>query len=247
MTDREKVSLYTGGAYNGAKKWKLLIVDDNETICALLSAVLNSGDCVVSCALTGAQALEMLRERPIDICFLDLCLPGVNAEELMVQIRKQAPATRIVMITGGDPDEAAMREFRKHAILLLVKPFDLFLLEDIVREVMDKNITTYHDYEAVVANLIGEKRRHDRHPFTASEGYSLHLSGAPERDLRASVDAVDISQSGLGIRTSIPLEPGRIVRLCNNNETICGMVRWSVAGARESNYRAGIQFLKLDE
>jgi CheY-like chemotaxis protein len=247
MMDREKECPLTSSVSTGVKKWNLLIVDDNETICALLSAVLNSGNCSVSFALSGAKALEMLREQPFDICFLDLRLRDADTHEMMIQIRKQRPSTRIVMITGGDPDEAEMKAIRKHSVLLLVKPFDLFLLEGIVREIMEKNITTYQNYETVVATLTGEKRRHIRQPFTGSQTYALHQSGAPGFDVRSSAHTIDISQTGLGIRTSIPLEPGRIVRLSNNNEIICGIVRWSVAGEQEATYRAGIQFVNFND
>lgn len=229
------------------KKWRLLIVDDNETICALLSAVLNGGNCDVSFALTGDKALALLQEGRYDLCFLDLRMPDVNTIELIARIRRQAPGMKIVMITGTDPDDAAMQAIREHAVLLLIKPFDLFAIEDIVREIMDRNITSYQEYEALVARMLGEKRRHERQPFTDSDAYSLHQTGEGESAGFSRADAVDVSLSGLGIKTNIPLEPGRLVRLRGKNETLCGIVRWSAAGGGAASYRAGIQLLACNE
>ena len=245
MVDKEKERIVGSGAPTSGEKWNILIVDDNETICALLCAVLNNNKRTATYASTRQKALQALRDQHFDICFLDLYMPDVQSFELLYEVRTLAPEIKIVIITGNQPDEDLMQTIRQHAVLLLIKPFDLMRLETVIEKIMENNITTYQNY----ANLIDDKRRHGRQPFTGSGTFSLYQyrPGAADYDLHSRADTVDISQNGLGIRTSIPLEPGRTVRLSNERETLCGVVRWSVGGEYAETYRAGIQFVKCND
>jgi CheY-like chemotaxis protein len=222
---------------------RILVVDSNELICSLLCAILNGERTAVYCALTGEKAMTMLRQCGIDLCFLDLHLSSSGSRELMREIRKQSPCTRIIAMTGSEPDRDAMKAIREHAVLLLMKPFDLFVLEDLVEEILGKNIETYRDYAAMVAVLHGDNRQFDRRPFTGSDDYVLHVTETDYGDRGIQADTLDISQNGLGIRTTVPLEPGCVVRLNNGKETICGIVRWASLDMQDARYRAGIQFI----
>jgi len=234
-------------AHGEDRKWNLLVVDDNETICALLSAVLNSSRCSVSFATSADIAMQQLHSRLVDICFLDLVIPGVQACDLLLRIRRESPSTKIIVATGVEPDGETMQTIRDNAVLFLMKPFDLFLLEDIVREIMENDITTYQEYGRMLACMAGEKRRHDRQPFSSAQTFSLLQPDAPAAGIQPSAAPLDISMNGLGIRTNIPLEPGRMIRLSNASETICGIVRWSNHGDQVDSYRAGIQFVKYND
>ena len=106
-----------------------------------------------------------------------------------------------------------------------------------------KNTKTYQDYESLVTFLLGEKRLHDRQPFTNPFKYTILSSDAEDEHRRSFADTVDICLNGLGIRTNIKLEPGHIIRLKNDNENIRGIVRWIAPEHQGDRYRAGIQFI----
>jgi DNA-binding response OmpR family regulator len=70
----------------------VLIVEDNATIAAALTAYLKQGDRVLHVATTAAQAERLLAAHPIDLVILDLILPDRDGRDLLLQLREE-PAT----------------------------------------------------------------------------------------------------------------------------------------------------------
>jgi len=97
---------------------------------------------------------------------------------------------------------------------------------------------------AILNGINDEKRMHDRQPFTNNVNYTV-LSAESEFDGHGHFAAtVDLCIDGIGIRTNVPLEPGRIIRLKNDSENLHGIVRWISPENRGELYRAGIQFVE---
>jgi hypothetical protein len=97
---------------------------------------------------------------------------------------------------------------------------------------------------SVLRGVDEEKRIHDRQPFTSRAKY-LILSAETEFDGHGYFAvSIDLSRDGIGIRTNVLLEPGRIIRLKNDRENIHGIVRWIKPEHRGELYRAGIQFVE---
>lgn len=61
----------------------------------------------------------------------------------------------------------------------------------------------------------------------------------PQKKIDCSI--VDISESGIGIVTNHPLEPGNVIKLDFKNTVITGIVMWSIK--MNGNVRAGIKFV----
>lgn len=88
-------------------KIKVLIVDDHailrEGIRALLS--LYSDIEVVGEAEDGLQAINLARQLSPDIVLTDIAMPGLGGLEATVEIRKQSPGSRVVILTQHDDTE----------------------------------------------------------------------------------------------------------------------------------------------
>lgn len=82
---------------------KILVVDDEESIRALLEMAFTEAGYTVHCAETGEDALEILKKQNIQVMFLDLHLPGMDGVELCRQIRKDRPIAIIYSISGYTP------------------------------------------------------------------------------------------------------------------------------------------------
>ncbi|HTV10441.1 MAG TPA: response regulator [Acidimicrobiales bacterium] len=81
---------------------KLLIVDDEEGVRALVSMTLDSGAYEIFEARDGAQALQMAREHRPDLVLLDVMLPDMSGVDVCRRL-KADPATAkvtIVMLTA---------------------------------------------------------------------------------------------------------------------------------------------------
>ncbi len=225
------------------KKKILLVGDDHNLIRNSLSWVLRDDLTEVLCAMDGYEAFRELRNRSFDLCFLDIHLPDLNSLDLMWTIKRLYPTTRIIAMTGSSVDSDTMNAIWDYAVLRLVKPFDLFSAKALANEIIEKHIDGYQDCEVLLRQMVIEKRLHERKLVVPPVNYTV-LIGEDERDhQRYFADAFDISKTGLGIRTNIPLEKGRIIRLQNKDEYLRGIVRWIMPENRVKGFRAGIQFI----
>ena len=119
----------------------VLIVDDNATNRHILEEWLRGWQMESTAVGDGAAAMDALWHsiasgRPYALVLLDACMPGTSGLSLAAMIRERAElsATRIILLTSGDPtgDRARSRELHIDAYLLKPVPQDE-LLETIYR------------------------------------------------------------------------------------------------------------------
>jgi YesN/AraC family two-component response regulator len=79
---------------------KVLIVDDNEDILISMRLLLQCAGYSVRCAQDGAEGLKLYREDPPDVLITDLAMPEMDGIEMMVKVREEFPASRILAISG---------------------------------------------------------------------------------------------------------------------------------------------------
>ena len=78
----------------------ILVVDDEPMIRDLFRRFFEQAGYSVQTAESAEEALEMVRETPIWVLFLDLNLPGMNGVELCRQIRRSWPMAIPYAVTG---------------------------------------------------------------------------------------------------------------------------------------------------
>jgi DNA-binding NtrC family response regulator len=81
-------------------------------------------ECEVLQAATAEQALELLRQGPVDVLVTDKNMPGLSGLELAAQARKQWPGLRVMLMTGYPSVETARQALELGARDYLLKPFD---------------------------------------------------------------------------------------------------------------------------
>ncbi|MBC3775643.1 HD domain-containing phosphohydrolase [Pseudomonas sp. SWRI99] len=83
---------------------KVLLVDDEESILNSLRRLLRGQPYDVLLATSGAQALEILAQQPVDLVMSDARMPNMDGASLLAQVRQRWPATMRIMLTGyADP------------------------------------------------------------------------------------------------------------------------------------------------
>lgn len=92
------------------KPIRVLIADDHAVLRAGLRLLVNWQDDmeVVGEAADGAEAVARAREKQPDVLTLDLVMPGGNGLETLAQLRRECPATRVLVLTMHD-DPAYLR------------------------------------------------------------------------------------------------------------------------------------------
>ena len=101
---------------------KILVVDDDSSIRNTLKEVLSRENYQVTTASSGEEALSLMREITFDLALLDLKMAGMDGLSLMKEIRRRAPLTGVIMLTGYATLESAIGALRQGAHDYLLKP-----------------------------------------------------------------------------------------------------------------------------
>jgi len=103
---------------------KILVVDGNAEFAGLIRKILERKDFQVSIALDGKTAIEKVISDIPELVLLDLKLPDIPGEEVLIRIREIEKDIAIVVITGHGGEQVAVDMMRKGAIDFLSKPID---------------------------------------------------------------------------------------------------------------------------
>lgn len=101
---------------------KILIIDDEVTICTLLTRYLSKHDFEVQVAYTGKKALEIVEKAEFDIVLCDYRLGDMNGNDLLAEIKSKHPHLPIIMMTGYSDFKTAVEVMRLGAYDYVSKP-----------------------------------------------------------------------------------------------------------------------------
>lgn len=105
---------------------KVLVVDDEPVVLALISRMLDGEGHVTSRAERGRTAVDMARREKFEMAFLDMGLPDVKGEHLLSTLHQLQPEMKIVVVSGGDMAHGEPERLREMgAWQVLPKPFDV--------------------------------------------------------------------------------------------------------------------------
>lgn len=104
---------------------RILVVDDEPDIVALVSYNLKKEGFSIGSASDGEEALRMARQESYDLVVLDLMLPGMHGLEVCRALRKDPKASGIpiIMLTARGEETDRVRGLETGADDYLVKPF----------------------------------------------------------------------------------------------------------------------------
>ena len=128
--DRSWIAADTSGA--------ALLVDDDPSVRALGTEMLERLGLEVSTAADGEEAVEMLRRngRDYSVVLLDLTMPEIDGEEAYRQIRELQPELPIVMSSGYSAQDVMERIQEHQDVPFLQKPYSLRELRDALQGVL---------------------------------------------------------------------------------------------------------------
>ena len=104
---------------------RLLVVDDEESITALLETALRFMGHDVVVAATGAEALDAVMRHELDLVVLDVNLPDLDGFEVCRRIRRDGHDLPVIFLTARDADDDVRAGFTGGGDDYLKKPFSL--------------------------------------------------------------------------------------------------------------------------
>jgi DNA-binding response OmpR family regulator len=115
----------------------ILIVDDDEAICELVSEGLIEDGYTCDIASTADEALTKLQNHRFDIALLDIKLPGKSGMELLRTFQTLSQNTGIVMMTAVKELDTAIQAMKLGASDYIVKPFTIDKLSTTIGTVLE--------------------------------------------------------------------------------------------------------------
>jgi len=121
----------------------VLIVDDEAIQRTLLSGFLEKQGYTVLQAESGAAALALFMQYPVDLVLLDHRMPDMNGDQVLARMKEQNPLVRVIMITAYGAVDTAVRVMQLGADDFLEKPVDLTLLLARIRAIEEQLQITF--------------------------------------------------------------------------------------------------------
>ena len=104
---------------------KLLMIEDNKSVCEMMSMFYAALDCDVEYAYDGISAVEKFKEKSDewDMITLDLNLPGMDGMQVNAEIRKISSTVPIIILTARDSESDQILGLEMGADEYVSKPF----------------------------------------------------------------------------------------------------------------------------
>lgn len=115
----------------------ILVVDDEERQREILHAILKDEGFSVTTAVSGENALRLMKNCRFDLVLTDLKMPGITGIKLLEEINALDPTMTVVLITAHGSIESAVEATKKGVYRYLTKPIDKSELLAVVTEVFE--------------------------------------------------------------------------------------------------------------
>jgi CheY-like chemotaxis protein len=111
---------------------RVLIIEDEPEVQAVLADMLREAGYVVTVAKDGSNGLDRCEEEPIDIVLSDISMPGLSGWEVAARVRARFPTIPIGFVTGWGDQLDPERLARTGVSFVIAKPFQTL---DVLRHV----------------------------------------------------------------------------------------------------------------
>lgn len=110
---------------NPEKPIRILLVDDEEGYVSVLAKRLTRRNFVVKTALSGMEAVRILRDEAFDVAVLDLKMEDMDGLEVLKVFKAMEPEMPVIFLTGQGSETDAREGIELGACDYLVKPCSL--------------------------------------------------------------------------------------------------------------------------
>jgi CheY-like chemotaxis protein len=104
---------------------KVLIVDDNPSLCKSLKVFLSVLDAEILIALSGREAKTLLAENEVDLVLLDLILPDKSFSQILDCVRSRNIDTLVILMSAHSLRDVTVQPLQQRVYGFLQKPFEL--------------------------------------------------------------------------------------------------------------------------
>ncbi len=175
-------------------KYRILVVDDEESMREFLTIMLHREGYEVDAASDGTQAVTSLKEKSYDLVISDIKMPRLNGFQLLSHIKERFPETVVMMITAFSSTEEAVEAMKQGAYDYITKPFKNEEIRLIVKNALERKALRQENTEL-------KKELGRRHSFCSIIGKSKNMQGIYdliEKVADSRVNVLITGESGTG-------------------------------------------------
>src|SRR3974390_3506290 len=131
------------GRFMDKAKVRILVVDDEQGLCAGVQEALRREGYVVDAMTDPAAALKQAEQRLYNLVISDIKMPGLSGLELLARVRERSRDTLFILMTAFGTVESAVQAMKEGAYDYLPKPIEMKRLRALVQKALE--------FQAVVA------------------------------------------------------------------------------------------------
>jgi DNA-binding NtrC family response regulator len=121
-------------------KTKLLVLDDDPDILAMMESFFRDDDTEVLLESDGDAALRLIAAERPHVAIIDVALPGRSGLEVLARLKSVDPGLAVIMASGHSNTQYAIEAMKHGAYDYLTKPFDLVRLKAVVAKALQCNL-----------------------------------------------------------------------------------------------------------
>ncbi|MHC4448225.1 MAG: sigma-54-dependent transcriptional regulator, partial [Planctomycetota bacterium] len=120
-----------------AKKARVLVVDDKQSMLKMLSELLED-DYEVETCLSGRQALDSFRRSPADVVLTDIRMPDMDGMQVLRTVNAESPEAEVILMTAYATVSQAVQAVKAGAYNYLTKPFEPDELKIVLEKALER-------------------------------------------------------------------------------------------------------------
>jgi len=117
---------------------KILIVEDEDTLCESLQRVFRREGYEADIADSAETAFRLLENTTYDLILTDVILPGISGIELIARYKEQNPDQKVIIMTAYASLQTAVEALRVGACDFIVKPIMHDELKRMVKKALER-------------------------------------------------------------------------------------------------------------
>lgn len=191
---------------------KLLVVDDDEGVRAIVEEALRQSGYETVVAGSGREATELLREHEVTAAVVDLVLPDSSGLEVLKEVRASNPEAVMIVMTGYASLDSAMEAVKLGAYDYLRKPFSMTALLNVLerglkeRELAQRNRELVAELDRTNHELLAYHDRLESEMQVTSEKLDAFIElgkrlATSEGALPSLADVLEASRQVAGARS----------------------------------------------
>jgi DNA-binding NtrC family response regulator len=117
---------------------KILVVDDEESMCHFMEIMLNKEGYQVETAGSGPEAISSIEKSPPDLVIADMMMPEMTGLELLTKAKARHAALPFIMMTAFASVDSAVEALKKGAEDYITKPFKIDEIKHVIKKAFEK-------------------------------------------------------------------------------------------------------------